>query len=111
MTKEEAKDILLNLLQEESDLSDGLSDEARKACDENVKALNVAILALEGITRAEFFDYAESHGFVVWSKECSDKAMNTIDKLEKIHKLMEYWNDMNSFDSMCEIKEVLDGQK
>ena len=36
------------------------------------------------ITRAEFYDYAAKHKLVVWSTECSDSAMNALDKLNEI---------------------------
>lgn len=40
------------------------------------------------ITRGEFFDYAEKYNLEIWSKECSERAMKSIEKLEKIEQIV-----------------------
>ena len=46
--------------------------------------------------RTEFFDYAEKHNLVVWSKECSDSAMKAFDRLAKIDEMIKEIESYNS---------------
>jgi hypothetical protein len=43
------------------------------------------------------------------SDEALDFAIETMRKYQKIQEIVKTWNDMNSFDSMAQISEVLDG--
>lgn len=59
------------------------------------------------ITRGEFFDYAEKYNLVIWSKECSERAMKSIEKLEKIEQIIKdipYGGDV----TVRRIQEVLE---
>lgn len=41
-------------------------------------------------------------------KETADFIINTMRKYQKIEQIVKSWNDMNSFDSMLKISEVLE---
>lgn len=43
--------------------------------------------------------------------EAYDVAMNTMRKFQRIQEIVKAWNDMNSFDSMVQISEVLEDGK
>lgn len=40
--------------------------------------------------------------------DCVYGALNIIDKYQKIQTIVKAWNDMNSFDSMVQISEVIE---
>ena len=40
-----------------------------------------------------------------------DMAIETMRKYQKIEQIVDNWNDMNSWDSMCEIKKVVEDGK
>ena len=42
------------------------------------------------------------------SDEALDAAIDTMRKYQKIEQIVKAWNDMNSFDSMKQISEVLE---
>ncbi len=74
----------------------------------------------DGISRMEFYDYAEAHNMVVWSKECSDSAMESLkeldrlrDQLEKIKQVVDAWlgdGAFSSFDCMDNIAHIFNGE-
>lgn len=43
--------------------------------------------------------------------DCVYGALNIIDKYQKIQTIVKAWNDMNSFDSMVQISEVIEDGK
>lgn len=57
----------------------------------------------EAITWLNTDDY-ESKGFA----DATSVAIDTMRKYEKIQAIVKAWNDMNSFDSMKQISEVLE---
>jgi hypothetical protein len=52
-------------------------------------------------------DDFESKGFA----DATSVAMDTMRKYQKIEEIVKAWNDNNSFDSMCQISEVLEDGK
>lgn len=44
-------------------------------------------------------------------KETADFIINIMRKCQKIKEIVKAWNDNNSFDSMCQISEVLEDGK
>jgi hypothetical protein len=49
-------------------------------------------------------DDFESKGFA----DATSVAIDTMRKYQKISEIVKAWNDMNSFDSMVQIREVLE---
>ena len=54
----------------------------------------------------DFFNGLE--GNTPQAKDARDVAVNTMRKYQKIKEIVKAWNDMNSFDSMMQISEVLE---
>ena len=54
------------------------------------------------------------NGFTGWAgnlQDSIDVAVNIMRKYQKIEQIVKAWNDMNSFDSMKQISEVLEDGK
>lgn len=47
-------------------------------------------------------------GYKIITKQSLKEAINIIWKYQKIEEIVNSWNDMNSFDSMVQISEVLE---
>ena len=62
-----------------------------------------------GMTRdkaIEFFNGLEC--YTPQAKDARDVAIETMRKYQKIEQIVKSWNDMNSFDSMVQISEVVE---
>jgi hypothetical protein len=71
--------------------------------------LDKAIDTLEDLHfEQDNWEYGELTEDCLLNREALRLAINIIRKYQKIEKVVKNWNDMNSFDSMVQIGEVLE---